>query len=100
MNGAPKLLAKWIKEETAVEFWCEQVDGLFSGKEVGQCVVRRVSDTEIALHKPNGKTVNFRSPEGFVVERCLASYVEGAFQVHIRMPSCFIAWVNLKPLSN
>src|SRR5688572_11012664 len=83
MSAAVNLLAKWINEETPLQFWCEQVENLWFGKEIGQCVIKKVSDNQIELHKPNGRVVEFRSPEGFIVEPCLASFIEGAFQVHI-----------------
>lgn len=99
MNDAAKALSRFIEDETPLAFWCGKVDGLFFGEEVGQCIVRKVSDIELAFLKPNGKTVTFRSPEGFIVQRCLGSHVDGAFQIHIRTPN-LTDWVNLKPLTN
>src|SRR5688572_12666183 len=99
MNDAAKALAQYIDDGTSLDFWCGKVDGLFFGEELGQCVVRKVSDTELAFLKPNGKIVTFRSPEGFIVEPCIGSHVAAAFQIHIRTPN-LTDWVNLKPLFN
>lgn len=99
MKVAEEIFAKWDSEQTPLEYWCEEVFGLYGKRSEGQCVVRKLSATEIVLNKPNGVQITFRSPEGFVVEPCLAAHMEEAFKVHIRTPN-LVAWVNLKPLSN
>ena len=96
MKVAEELFAKWDTQQTPLDYWCEEVFGLDGKRSEGQCTVRKVSDSEIALKKPNGVLITFRSPEGFVVEPCLAAHMKEAFQVHIRTPNR-VAWVNLKP---